>query len=152
MLAEGLLPGRGGVLILGVRKDQHAVDVHDHRAVAGWTVRFEKVLRIVIDQSGRIVTAIPADKLIALGVTAAGIEAFSERTAKAAETVHASVERQNALETVANADTSSWWEWVPLIDDIWGGDLNSGESQYLEAGRESASRDKFVAEVVESAV
>ncbi|MEU4345677.1 hypothetical protein AB0H00_31255 [Nocardia sp. NPDC023852] len=60
--------------------------------------------------------------------------------------------RQNALETVANADTSSWWEWVPLIGDIWGGDLNSGESQSLEAGRESASRDKFVAEVVESAV
>jgi hypothetical protein len=84
------------------------VDVHNHRAVGGRTVRFEKVLRIVIDQSGRIVTAFPSDKLIALGVTAAGIGAFSERTAKAAETVHASVEWQNALETAANADTTNW--------------------------------------------
>ena len=33
VVAEGLLPGRGGVFFLGVRQDQHAVDVHDHIVV-----------------------------------------------------------------------------------------------------------------------
>ena len=39
VMAEGLLPGRGGVLLLGVREDEHAVDVHDHLPVGGRTVR-----------------------------------------------------------------------------------------------------------------
>ena len=30
MVAKRLLPGRGGVLLLGVRQDEDAVDVHDH--------------------------------------------------------------------------------------------------------------------------
>lgn len=33
MMAEGLVPGRGGVLLLGVREHQHTVDVHDDAAV-----------------------------------------------------------------------------------------------------------------------
>jgi hypothetical protein len=32
VMAERLLPGLGGVLLLGVREDQHSVDVHDHLA------------------------------------------------------------------------------------------------------------------------
>ncbi|GGK29188.1 hypothetical protein GCM10011583_71370 [Streptomyces camponoticapitis] len=39
MMAEGLLPGRGRVLLLGVRKDQHAVDVDDHVTIGGRTAR-----------------------------------------------------------------------------------------------------------------
>lgn len=39
MMAEGLLPGRGGVLLLGVREDEDTVDVHDHAAVGGRAVR-----------------------------------------------------------------------------------------------------------------
>ena len=113
----------------------------------------ERVLRIVIDQSGRIVTAFPADRLIAIGITAAGIEAFSERTAEAAEKVHASVERQSSLEKAASeVDDSSWWDWVPIIGDIFGGSLNAGESQELAAQREGEERKKFVAEVVEAAI
>ncbi len=36
---NGLLPGRGGILLLGVREHQHPVDVHDHLAVGGRTSR-----------------------------------------------------------------------------------------------------------------
>ena len=43
VMAEGLLPGRGGVLLLGVGEDQHAVDVHDHAAVGGRTARTGQV-------------------------------------------------------------------------------------------------------------
>jgi hypothetical protein len=32
VMAEGLLPGRGGVLLLGVGEHQHTVNVHDHVA------------------------------------------------------------------------------------------------------------------------
>lgn len=39
MVAEGLPPGRGGVLLVGVCKDEHAVDVHDHLPVGGRSVR-----------------------------------------------------------------------------------------------------------------
>lgn len=38
MMTEGLPPRRGGVLLLGVREDQHAVDVHDHAVVGGRSV------------------------------------------------------------------------------------------------------------------
>ncbi|MFE6334338.1 NUDIX domain-containing protein [Streptomyces sp. NPDC057798] len=38
-MAEGPFPGRGGIRLLGARGDQHAVDVHDHAAVGGRTVR-----------------------------------------------------------------------------------------------------------------
>lgn len=30
VVPKGLLPGRGGVLLLGVRQDEDAVQVHDH--------------------------------------------------------------------------------------------------------------------------
>ncbi|MDQ0795023.1 hypothetical protein QFZ58_003511 [Streptomyces sp. B1I3] len=39
MTAEGLLPDRDGVLLPGVCRDQHAVDVHYHLAVSGSAIR-----------------------------------------------------------------------------------------------------------------
>jgi hypothetical protein len=33
---ERLLPGRGGVLLLGVRQDEDPVDVHDHLPARIW--------------------------------------------------------------------------------------------------------------------
>jgi len=110
-------------------------------------------LRIVIDQSGRIVTAFPSDVLIGLGITAAGVEIFSEHTAEAAESVHASIERQSALEKAAHEDhSSSWWDWVPFIGDVWGGELNSGEGQTLAAGREAEQRGRLIKETVDTVI
>jgi hypothetical protein len=113
----------------------------------------ERILRIVIDQTGRIVTAFPSDRLVALGLTTAGIEAFTARTAEAAETVSASVEWQTALETAASEPPDTgWWEWLPIVGDLAGGELNSGESEWLAARDEAARRDKMVREVVTAAV
>ncbi len=112
----------------------------------------QRVLRIVIDQSGRIVTAFPADRLIAIGITAAGIEAFSARTAEAAESVHTSIEKDHALDKAAHADNSSWWEWVPIIGDIWGGELNSGEGAMIERDREDERREQLIKDTVEAAI
>lgn len=108
----------------------------------------QRILRIVVDQTGRVVTAFPTDRLLALGVTAAGLELFSERSAEAAERVQGSMDRQAALEAAAQEDHSSWWEWVPIIGDIWGGDLNAGESAELAAGREGEQRRRYINDVV----
>lgn len=114
----------------------------------------ERIIRIVIDQSGRIVTAFPTDRLVALGLGAAGIELFTARTAEAAEQVSASIERENALRQAAASagDESTWEEWVPFLGDIWGGSLNAGENEILAAGRESRRREQLVADVVRDAV
>jgi hypothetical protein len=112
----------------------------------------QRILRIVIDQTGRIVTAFPTDVLVGLGITLAGVEAFSERTAEAAESVHASIARESALERAAHEDHSSWWEWVPIIGDIWGGELNAGESEMLAAGREAKQREELINQTIAAAI
>jgi Domain of unknown function (DUF4157) len=113
----------------------------------------QRILRIVIDHSGRIVTAFPTDVLIGLGITVAGVEAFSERTAEAAESVHESVARQTALEAAAEQpDDSSWWDWIPIIGDIWGGNLNAGESETLAAGREAEQREKLIKQTIDAVI
>lgn len=108
----------------------------------------ERVLRIVLDQSGRIVSAFPADRLAAIGLTAAGIEAFAEGTARAGEAAQAQVTRAEAAER-AREDRVDLWEWVPLIGDIWGGSLNEREDEMLRQDREIAALVKETIDDVE---
>ena len=83
-------------------------------------------------------------RLLAIGLTVGAVEAFTARTAEAAETVQTSVERQTALEEAASKPPeSSWLEWVPIIGDLWSGELNSGESSWLAARDEGVKREKF---------
>jgi hypothetical protein len=95
----------------------------------------ERILRIVLDQTGRIVTAFPADRLAAIGLTAVGIEAFTEGTARAGEAVRAQVAKAEEARK-AREEKVDLWEWVPLIGDIWGGSLNEGEDEMLRQERE----------------
>jgi hypothetical protein len=95
----------------------------------------ERILRLILDQTGRIVTAFPADRLVAIGLTAAGIEAFTEGTARAAEAAQAQVAKAEAAEK-AREERFDIWEWVPFIGDIWGGSLNEGEDEMLRQERE----------------
>jgi hypothetical protein len=115
----------------------------------------ERVLTIVLDQSGRIVTAYPAGRFLALGLGVAAVETLTAHTADAAETYNASVDREISLRTAANRaaeDDSSWEEWIPIIGDLWGGSLNVGEDRLLAAGREQEKREKVLAATVESVV
>jgi len=108
----------------------------------------ERVLRVVLDQTGRIVTAFPADRLVAIGLTAAGIEALTEGTARAGEAVHAQAERAEAAEK-AREERIDIWEFVPFIGDIWGGSLNEGEDEMLRQEREIAALIKETLDDVE---
>jgi hypothetical protein len=91
----------------------------------------ERILRIIIDQSGRVVSAFPSDRLIAIGLGLGAVEILGERSATSAEKA-----RNNAERDAAKEDDISWWEFVPLIGDIWGGSLNEGEDEMLRRGRE----------------
>jgi hypothetical protein len=95
----------------------------------------ERILRIVLDQTGRIVTAFPADRLAAVGLTAVGIEALTEGTARAGEAVQAQVAKAEEARK-AREEKVDLWEWVPFIGDIWGGSLNEGEDEMLRQERE----------------
>lgn len=98
----------------------------------------ERVLRVVLDQTGRIVTAFPTDRLAVIGLTAAGIEAFTEGTARAGEAAQAQVARAEAARK-AREERVDLWEWVPFVGDIWGGSLNEGEYEMLQQEREIAT-------------
>lgn len=91
----------------------------------------ERILRIVIDQSGRIVTAFPADRLLAIGLGVGALGVFDARTAAASEKA-----RDYAARDAAKEDDFSWWEVVPIIGDIWGGELNAGEDEEIRRQRE----------------
>ncbi|HEF4760907.1 TPA: DUF4157 domain-containing protein [Pseudomonas putida] len=108
----------------------------------------ERVLCITLDQSGRIVSAFPADRLKAIGLTAAGIETFTEGTARVGEAVQAQEERAVAVEK-EREDQVDFWAWVPLIGDIWGGSLNEGEDEMLRQEREIATLVKATIDDVE---
>jgi Domain of unknown function (DUF4157) len=107
----------------------------------------ERVLRIVLDQSGRLVTAFPADRLIVLGLTVAGVEAFTAGTAKAGGILQDRAERQAAIEE-KNDKKTDLWDWVPFIGDIWGGDLNSGEGEMLREDDEDRRIEKLIEDTI----
>jgi len=54
--------------------------------------RGETILRVVLDQSGRVVTAFPVDRFLAIGLGAVAIDIFTEGTAEAAEEARARIE------------------------------------------------------------
>jgi hypothetical protein len=114
----------------------------------------ETVLRIVVNHAGKIVTAFPTHTLKSLGVGVGVVGAFTTRTAEAAQTLEESRRKQeslySALEAAENDD--SWWEWVPIIGDIWGGSLNVGESQTLAIYRQQKADEKLVRSVVTSTI
>jgi hypothetical protein len=94
----------------------------------------ETVLRVVLDMSGRIVTAFPADKLLTILVTVAAAEVFTERVANAAEMVAAEAERLEQLKEMER-NKIDLWDFVPWIGAIWGGSLNRFEDLELAYDR-----------------
>jgi hypothetical protein len=107
----------------------------------------ERILRIIVEQSGRVVNAFPAERLKAIGLTAGGTALLSARTAEAASHVRdeAEAEARLAEERESRID---WVEFVPLVGDIYGGALNEGEDEQLASDRHvKALIDDIIAEV-----
>jgi hypothetical protein len=89
----------------------------------------ERVLCIVLDVSGRLVTAFPADKLLVIfGVV--GASQFVDSVANAAENVAVEADRLAALKEKQRARIDID-EFVPGIGAIWGGRLNEFEDLEL---------------------
>ena len=86
----------------------------------------ETVLRVVLDMSGRIVTAFPADRLLTILVSVAAAEMLTEGIANAAEKVSAEAERLEAFKEMER-NKIDLWDFVPGIGLIWGGKLNQFE-------------------------
>lgn len=86
----------------------------------------QTVLRVVLDVTGRIVTAFPAEKLLAIVLTVGAVEALTEGISDAAEKVAAEATR---IERIKERERSKvdMWEFVPYIGGIWGGSLNQFE-------------------------
>ncbi|HVV16447.1 MAG TPA: DUF4157 domain-containing protein [Polyangia bacterium] len=104
----------------------------------------ETVLRVVLDTSGRLVTAFPADKLLAILITVAAGEALTEGIADAAERVAAEANRVEQLKE-KERNKIDLWEFVPGIGDIWGGSLNQFEDLDL-------AYDRYVDRVVNTVI
>jgi Domain of unknown function (DUF4157) len=109
----------------------------------------ERVLRIVLDQTGRIVTAFPADRLAAIGLSVAAIETVTAGTARAGELAREHAERDAELAVrEAEREESSWEEWIPFLGDIWGGSLNVGENAALRRMREEEQIEQLISETI----
>lgn len=104
----------------------------------------ETVLRVVLDMSGRIVTAFPADKILTVLVTALAAEALTEGIADAAEKVSAEATRVEHIKE-RKRNEIDLWDFVPYIGAIWGGSLNEFEDLDL-------AFDRFVARTVSAVV
>ena len=104
----------------------------------------ETVLRVVLDMSGRIVTAFPADKILTILVTAVAAEALTEGIADAAEKVSADATRVEHIKERKRGEIDLW-DFVPYIGEIWGGSLNEFEDLDL-------AFDRFVARTVSAVV
>ncbi len=94
----------------------------------------ETVLRVVLDMSGRLVTAFPADKLAAILVTAVAAEALTEGIADAADRVSAEAMRVGQIKERKRGGIDMW-DFVPYIGAIWSGSLNEFEDLDLEFDR-----------------
>jgi Domain of unknown function (DUF4157) len=104
----------------------------------------ETVLRVVLDMSGRIVTAFPADKLLTILGTVAATELLTEGIADAAEKVGAEAERLEQLKEMER-NKIDLWDFVPWIGAIWGGSLNQFEDLEL-------AYDRYVDNVVRDVI
>ncbi len=104
----------------------------------------ETVLRVVLDMSGRIVTAFPADKILTVLVTAIAAEALTEGIADAAEKVSAEATRVEQIKERKRGEIDLW-DFVPYIGEIWGGSLNEFEDLDL-------AFDRFVAATISAVI
>jgi hypothetical protein len=75
----------------------------------------EKVLRVVIDMTGRLVTAFPVDKLLAILLTATAIDLFTDAVSEAAEQVAVRTQQLAELEEKRNEFKID--DLIPLIGD-----------------------------------
>lgn len=106
----------------------------------------ERILRVIIDQSGRVVSAFPADRLLTIGVGIAAAEIISERSARANEAIRQEDESQ--ARSASESDGISWEDFIPFVGDIYGGSLNAGEDAMLRDERSMRSEiDDIIAEV-----
>lgn len=88
--------------------------------------RGERILRVVIDMSGRIVTAFPTDRFLAIGLSAGAVTAFTEGTAEASERVHSRIEAEE------NQPVDWIGEAIDLLNPIAGGIAGEGEALMLD--------------------
>lgn len=105
--------------------------------------RGEKILRVVLDQSGRVVTAFPVDSFLAVGLGFVAVDVFTAKTAEAAENVRSEIEAHKNRPT-------NWGEVaIELVLDIASFGLlasstaNEGEDMLLRIDRiiEQATKD-----------
>lgn len=94
----------------------------------------ERVLRVVLDMSGRLVTAFPADKLLTILGTIFAMDLISEGIAEAAEGVAREAERLDRFKEMER-NKIDLWDFVPGIGEIWGGKLNEFEDLELAFDR-----------------
>lgn len=87
----------------------------------------ETIIRVVLDMSGRVVTAFPVERFLAIGLGVVALDVFTERTAEASERIHSAIEREENKEM-------SWPE--AIIDFIFApSTANEGEDLLLEIDR-----------------
>jgi hypothetical protein len=91
--------------------------------------RGERILRLIIDESGRLVTAFPVDRFMALGLTAGAATIFGERAATASERVRERIEAEE------NRPTDWIGEILDFLNPLSGGSLNEGEDLMLDVDR-----------------
>jgi hypothetical protein len=97
----------------------------------------ERILRLVLDMSGRVVTAFPVDRFLAVGLSMGAVNLFGERTAEAAERTRARIEAEE------NRPTDWVGELLDFLNPLSGGSLNEGEDLELDIERiiEQTTRD-----------
>ncbi len=93
----------------------------------------EKILKIIVDESGRIVTAYPVERLGALGLSAAAMATFDAKAAEAGELL------QDDVEATVMAEENKPFDWAEFIIDLamplgFGvSTANEGEDEILRA-------------------
>ena len=96
--------------------------------------RGERILRVILDQSGRVVTAFPAERMAALGLSVGGAALLQSRSAEAAEQLRTDAE-QRAKVAEEKESELQWEEFIPFIGDIYGGSAGEGEDEILRQQR-----------------
>lgn len=107
--------------------------------------RGETILRVVLDVSGRVVTAFPVDRFLALGLAVGVVDVFTARTAEAAEQVRGRIEAEE------NKPVDWVGEALDLLNPLSGGSLNEGEDLWLDIERTIRQTTEDVIREVEEA-
>lgn len=88
--------------------------------------RGERILRVIIDETGRLVTAFPVDRFMAVGLTVGAVSIFSEHAAGASERIRERIEAEE------NRPTDWVGEILDFLNPLSGGSLNEGEQLLLD--------------------